>query len=256
VISIIICSVDAENFTAVQKSYARSMGREAYEIVAIHDARSLCEGYNRGLLKAKGDICVFSHDDIEILSDDLGGKLRRYLGEWDVVGVAGTTLLRGMGWASSGIQYANGVVTRRVSEDYEIQLLGAPAPVIGSIQALDGIFFATRREVAETIGFDAETFDGWHGYDTDFTFRCYRAGYRIAVCLDLRLVHFSLGNLDAAWLRYDARFRSKHAAHLSSAAGRWLEVWKRVRTREEVVAAYDFAELCTLTEEVRRRATA
>jgi hypothetical protein len=55
VISIIICSVDAAKFAAVEATYASHVGNQPYEIVGVHDARSLCEGYNRGMRRAKGD---------------------------------------------------------------------------------------------------------------------------------------------------------------------------------------------------------
>lgn len=254
-ISVVICNVDPAKLAAVTASYAERMADEPYEIVAIHDARSLCEGYNRGLARAAGDLIVFSHDDVEILTPDLGGTLRRHLADWDVVGVAGTTRLSGMGWATAGIEYACGAVAGGTDGDYELQLMGAPARVAGGIVALDGVFFAARRDVARFVGFDASTFDGWHGYDTDFTFRCHLSGYRIAVCLDLMLIHFSKANVDAAWLEYDARFRRKHGALLAS-GGKWLDVRKRLRTRQEIVAAYDFDELQRLTVAVRARAGA
>ena len=200
-ISVIICSIDTAKFAAVEATYAAHMGAAPYEIVGVHDARSLCEGYNRGLRRARGDVCVFSHDDIEILSDELGGTLERHLASWDVVGVAGTTRMHAMGWANSGIRYARGVV-----------------------------------------------------YDTDFTFRCHLAGYRLAVCLDIRLIHFSEGTVDDAWQKYADRFREKHAAHLVPDAAPWLEVRKRVQTREEIIASYDMTRLRGLTEEIRRRA--
>lgn len=252
-ISIIICSIDPGKFAAVQETYARHFGTEAYEIVGVHDARSLCEGYNRALRRAKGDLCVFSHDDIEILSEDLGATLRRHLGDWDVVGVAGTTRMCAMGWANSGLRYACGVVTHQNAEGYEIHFFGAPEVVNGAIQGLDGVFFAARREVVDKVGFDETTFDGWHGYDTDFTFRCHLAGYRLAVCLDIRLVHSSPGTVDDDWMRYAERFQEKHAAHLSADAGEWLEVRKQVRTREEILAAYDMTRLRALTDDIRRR---
>ena len=52
-ISIVICSIDADKFAAVRETYAGHMGATPYEIVGIHDAKSLCEGYNRGLRRAK-----------------------------------------------------------------------------------------------------------------------------------------------------------------------------------------------------------
>jgi GT2 family glycosyltransferase len=254
VISVIICSIDANKFAAVCESYARHMGNARHEILGIHDAKSLCEGYNRGMRRAKGDSFVFSHDDIEFLSDDVGGTVARHLSEWDVVGVAGTTRMHAMGWANSGIRYARGVVTQRVPGGYEVKFLGAPQMVNGAIQGMDGVFFATRRDVAEKIGFDEATFDGWHGYDTDFTFRCHLAGYRLAVCLDIRLIHFSEGRVDDAWATYAERFQEKHATHLAPDAAPWVEVRKRVQTREEILAAYDMARLKKLTDEIYARA--
>lgn len=252
-ISVIVCSIDSAKFTALKSTYAQHMGEEPYEIVGIHDAKSLCEGYNRGLRQARGDLCVFSHDDIEILSDDLGATLRRHLEDWDVVGVAGTTRMHAMGWANSGIRYARGVVTHRVADGYEVKFLGAPEAVNGDIQGLDGVFIAARREVTERVGFDEVTFDGWHGYDTDFTFRCYLAGYRLAVSLGIRLIHFSQGTVDEAWMRYSERFHEKHAAHLWPEPGPWVEVRKPVRTREEILGAYDMPRLRTLTAEIQSR---
>ena len=253
-ISIVVCSIDPEKFAAVRETYARHMGEAAYEIVGVHDARSLCEGYNRGMRQAKGELVVFSHDDIELLSDELGATLERHLGTWDLIGVAGTTRMHAMGWANSGIRYARGVVTQKVADGYDVKFLGAPDLVNGGIQGMDGVFVAARRDVAEAIGFDAVTFDGWHGYDTDFTFRCHLAGYRLAVCLDIPLIHFSEGRVDDDWLRYAERFRQKHGAHLAPDAAPWLEVRKRVRTREEILAAYDLAKLRRLTVEIWRRA--
>jgi len=66
------------------------------------------------------------------------------------------------------------------------------------------------------------------------------------------LIHASPANVDTEWLRYDERFRQKHGAHLTRKAGPWYEVRKRVRTREEVKAAFDLPTLRALTEDVRR----
>ena len=252
-ISVVVCSVDDAKFAAVSATYAAGMGDEPYEIVRIRDARSLSEGYNRGLRAARGDIVVFSHDDIEILSTDLGATLRRHAACWDVVGVAGTTRMSAMFWAASGIRHARGVVSHRDPEGYTVEFFGAPEEVNGGIQGMDGVFIAARREVAERIGFDEATFDGWHGYDADFTFRCHRAGFRLAVCLDIRIVHFSRGTLDEAWRLYGERFALKHAHHLADEKGEWISIQNRVATREQIVASYDERSFRFLTEEIQVR---
>jgi GT2 family glycosyltransferase len=256
VISIVICSIDPAKFAAVSASFAAAMGAAHHEIVGIHDAESLSEGYNRGVTRARGEICVFAHDDIEILAPGLASTLQRHVEDHDVVGVAGTTRLAGMGWANSGIRHARGIMAHAIDEEFDVRFFGAPTGVCDGIEALDGVFFATRCEVAQRIGFDAETFDGWHGYDTDFTYRCHLAGLRIAVALDIPLVHHSNGNVDAAWLEYDRRFRIKHGAQLASGDGIWLNVHRRVRTRADVRAAYDLPRLRALTEDIEQWVTA
>ena len=47
-ISFVICSIDAGKFNAMKQNIAQAMDPAPYEIVGVHDAKSLCEGYNRG----------------------------------------------------------------------------------------------------------------------------------------------------------------------------------------------------------------
>jgi hypothetical protein len=83
--------------------------------------------------------------------------------------------------------------------------------IIAAAQALDGVFLACRRQVARDLGFDAEVFDGWHGYDFDFSFRAHLAGYRCTIAGDLLLVHDSSGNFNSPeWRRSAERVLAKH----------------------------------------------
>ncbi len=41
--------------------------------------------------------------------------------------------------------------------------------------------------------FDAQTFDGFHGYDLDFSYRVSAAGLACGICLDLTVFHESNG---------------------------------------------------------------
>ena len=61
-------------------------------------------------------------------------------------------------------------------------------------------------------------------------------GVVLDVALDVPLLHFSQGTVDAAWLEYDRRFRRKHARAAGEGEGRWLDVRRRVRSRDEVIA--------------------
>lgn len=237
-ISIIICSIDDTKFRAVCENYSRLLGNEPFEIIGIHDARSLAEGYNRGIEKSSGDIVIFSHDDIEILSHDFNEKLKKHLNTYDIIGVAGTTHLTGALWVRAGIPHLHGIVAHFIKRDncYSIQIYGAYKKHVLNIQALDGLFFAVRRKVLETICFDEIMFDGFHLYDVDFTFSSYLAGFSIAVCNDISIIHMSSGAFDDKWKTYAQLFRNKYASILpafSPHPSRWSMV--QVSKKEEIL---------------------
>jgi len=210
-ISVIICSITPEKFDRVRANYSTLLKDVPHEIVGIHDARSLAEGYNRGAKRAKGEILVFSHDDIEIASPDFARKLIGRLSQFDLVGIAGTDRVCGGTWMDAHWPHVFGQVGYPAKE----RRILATAFLIRGIsatpmQALDGVFLATRRPVVEKIVFDESTFDGWHLYDLDFSYRVAGAGFRLGVCNDLLIVHQSGGNYGEAWYQYARKFMQKH----------------------------------------------
>jgi GT2 family glycosyltransferase len=236
-ISVIVCSIDELRFAAVKAMYAAAMGGAPWELVGIHDAKSMAEGYARGLAQARGDSVVFSHDDIEIISPDFVGRLTGHLANYDVVGVAGTSRLVRAAWPLAGPPYIFGQVAHPQRDGtFRINIYGAPKAVIGGMQALDGLLLAANRSVFSRVGFDAEAFDGFHLYDIDFSYRAYNAGLRLAVANDICLVHHSPGSYDAAWQRYARIFEQRWATKLPSVAlRRFTPALVSVRTREEAI---------------------
>jgi GT2 family glycosyltransferase len=217
--SIIICSIDAAKFARVCANYQSLFAERNVEVVGIHDARSLAEGYNRGVARAHGDIVILSHDDIEILSPDFALRVSDALAQFDLIGIAGTTRVVAGKWSSAGDPFVYTLISSPDPEHggYGIALLGGAPLVVPGIQALDGVFMAMRREVAAAIPFDAEVFDHFHLYDLDFSFRAYQAGFRLAVCRDIVLIHESTGRYDSVWVEYKRRFERKHGTHLPTA---------------------------------------
>jgi len=229
-ISIIICSINPRNYEAITAHYARLLAGERYEIIGIHDARSLCEAYNRGARRAAGDIIIFSHDDIEILTPDFALRLKHHLAGHHVVGACGTSRLVNGHWMSACWPFMHGLVAHHYPDDfsdrdkagkYRVMVLDTSAEdASGLMQALDGMFIAARREVVERCPFDEERFDGFHLYDLDFTFSAYLAGFDVAVFRDITMVHYTYastpGYLDD-FDRYRARFEEKHRKEFSLA---------------------------------------
>lgn len=221
-ISIIICSITPEKFSNITRNYTGLMGDEPFEIIGIHDAKSLCEGYNRGIKKSVGDILIFSHDDIEILSSDFVARLKNHLMHFDVVGLAGTDKVVDGWWTHAGVPYLYGQVANPYKAEYVVNFFdyGKTAHqkkvTADGIKMLDGLFFATKRAVVERVLFDEKNFDGFHCYDTDFTYSAFLAGFSLTACNDIAVIHDSNGSFDKFFQKYNQRFIDKHAATIDA----------------------------------------
>jgi Glycosyltransferase like family len=215
--SIIICSHQPHRASAAHAHFEKLFAGRAFEIIMITDAKSLCEGYNRGFQQSSGVLIVFSHDDIEFVDAELPSRLELHLKKFDVIGVAGTTLLTNGAWVSAGDPHAFALFAYPDEQEGRVlvKACGRGGATIGNIQALDGCFMAATRKAAEAIDFDAETFDGFHLYDLDFSFRAYLQGLNVAVCRDLLPIHASTGKPDEHWKQYRLRFEKKFAMNLA-----------------------------------------
>jgi predicted O-linked N-acetylglucosamine transferase (SPINDLY family) len=210
-VSVIVCSIRPDYFSSLKISLAQQFAAHDFELIGIHDAKSLCEGFNRGAREAKGDVLVFCHDDISFVHADFGERVLAHLGHADVVGLAGASELVSGDWRHAGAPHLAGQILHRPPAGQE----GFLYHVIGlhemhaSLKALDGVWLAMHRRVWETVRFDEQTFDGFHLYDVDFTYRAARAGLHLAAPHDLLLLHYSTGRYDATWQRYNRRFLAK-----------------------------------------------
>jgi Flp pilus assembly protein TadD len=216
-ISVVSCSIKPDRFAALRETYARVLSGLDHEVIGIHDARSLCEGYNRGLAQARGDIVIFSHDDIEIAEPAFADRLLAALDRFDLVGVAGSTRCSGELWGHAGPPHLAGRITQYDAEaaTWSMHAFGGHWPHTPDIQCLDGVFLACRRSLLDRVRFDEATFDDFHLYDLDFSYAAHLAGFRVGVASDLGLIHWSHGRLDASWRAQADRFLAKYRGRLA-----------------------------------------
>ena len=208
-ISFVVCSIDPLRLGRLTADLERCFASDTYELIHIDDARSLSEGYMRGLHRARGESIVFCHDDIGLISPDFATALRRQLMAFDLIGLAGTARLSGPTWFWSGPLHSAARIATPSGSGIVAGLLGAQVGAMADAQALDGVFIAGRREVFEHVPFDRETFDGFHFYDIDQSYRAFLAGYRCGVALDLLIWHQSGGDFTDSWHLYADRFMAK-----------------------------------------------
>ncbi|GEC95936.1 hypothetical protein ZRA01_20090 [Zoogloea ramigera] len=213
-LSFVICSVDNTKFAHISRRIDE-ICTAPYEIVRISDAKSLSEGYTRGIARARYDNVVLCHDDIDLMCGNaLADILHAALHEFDVVGVAGARVLKSAFWMNGGPTNTAGLVIHgpagKPDAAFSVNYYDSSEAPRVEVQALDGVFIAAKKQVFDSVHFDAECFDGFHLYDIDFSYRCHLRGLRVGVSKDLLLVHSSVGNFDETWLDYEQRFRKKY----------------------------------------------
>ena len=211
--TIVVCSIDDARQRNVASLYRRVFAGVSHEIVCIRNPPSLAAAYNDAVARSCADVVLLSHDDVDVLAGDFAARLSLLLGDLDVIGVVGSTRMRGpaIGW--SGHPDLRGWITHRAPDElgFGVDVL-SPGPLATDIDVLDGVLLAARRHVLTAVPFDAVTFDGFHLYDLDWSYRASRAGFRLGVCGELLLVHASRGRYGAEWQRYADRFCAKHDA--------------------------------------------
>lgn len=248
-ITFIICSIKPDKLTAIRGRIEHLFHDHDVEVIGLTDARSLSGAYNRGAAQAKGKWLVFCHDDIALPQEDFADRLFVHLAGHDLIGMAGASKLVDGHWERAGWPHLHGHILHRPpdGQGWVYYCAGLQAPVMTGLTAMDGVFLACRREVWESVKFDAETFDGFHLYDIDFSHRAARAGFRLAVPSDLLLVHDSTGRYDAVWQRCNERFLNKFPhqrgtppAHRLSSLNVKLGTWDQVLRLRAALLAHGF----------------
>ena len=217
-VSPIICSVRPALLRRAVDRFRVLLGDTLTEVIHIDDARSLCEGYNRGAGRAAGELLLFSHDDINVVSDDFASILFDTLAQNDFFGVAGSTQLAGPAWNSAGWACKRGQVAWPHGDGrLTVSVFGPGGRLTPDIQVIDGLFFACRGEVFARVRFDEKNFDGWNLYDLDFCHAVWKAGFRTCVRADMLISHDSSGSYGPDWQRYADRFIDKWRDGLGTA---------------------------------------
>jgi hypothetical protein len=211
----------------------KTIGVKNPEIIQIvnDNERSLTEVYNEGLAKASNNVVVFTHGDLKFNSKNWGKNLLKHFNNTDfgILGVAGTTDLAASGrwWEEThrmvGIvnHKQNGKTwTSAYSNKYN-----EPIPVV----CLDGVFFAIRKDKIE-CKFN-ENYNGFHFYDITFTLDNFLHGVKIGVIFDVRITHFSVGEISQEWLDINSQFQKDYKDHLPVRIGPIIHEESDVKTK-------------------------
>ena len=253
-ISVVINSRDDARFARAAASYQAALSGTAHEIVRVADATGMCEGYNRGIARARGQRLLFSHDDVEILRPSgFAARLAAHFDRFDLFGIAGTRRLIGPAWDKAGLPWVFGMVVHdfagHVRADgtpggLRLYLFGRSARAVGGAQAVDGVLIAATRGVCEAVPFDAALLPGWHLYDIDFSYRAHLHRFRCGIVSDLAVLHASANGPEVwnspEYLRSAMAFYHRHKTTLPPLPSRWpgySPAWVDVADRDEACRA-------------------
>lgn len=207
-ISVIICSTRHTTRPELVDNIRQTIGTQ-YEIVHIDNSAGqygICQAYNVGVERAKGDILCFMHEDVEFHSMDWGKLVEHYFAnnEIGMLGVAGSRLVPARSdWRFIDLRY---LVLRHIQgitspsgfyfvkpQDWE------PTGHLHQVAILDGVWFCIPRDLFRSIRFDQETFPSFHLYDSDISMQVNHLGKKLYVCDDVILEHFSEGTFSESF---------------------------------------------------------
>lgn len=219
-ISIIICSRDAQQLQAVTASVEKTIG-VPYELIGIDNsggAYGICEAYNIGAARSRYAHLCFMHEDIRFHTADWGKQVVAILADAaaGVLGVAGGTYMANApgGWyAPAEAKYRRMNVVHTIKGKKKRFDTRPSKATLFPVAAVDGLWLCCRREVWAEFKFDPVTFPAFHFYDVDFCTRTFPK-YTHYVTFDIAIEHFSAGSHNAAWYEAAYQYYTQRRAYL------------------------------------------
>jgi len=159
------------------------------------NATGLSTLYNRAIDAAEeADILVFLHDDVWIEDYFIADRVIAGLAQFDVIGLAGSAFLpeKSLRWGVDDRRSARGWVGHGRQSLGRVVRFG---PSTGSVDVLDGLFLAVRRDTLRKSGVRFDEAFSFHFYDLDFCTTARRAGLRLGVW-PIAVTHQSRGDFE------------------------------------------------------------
>lgn len=216
--SIIICSISPERLLQVKKNIQETIGTE-HEFIAIDNRETkwpIAKAYNEGAKRARYPYLFFVHEDVRFHSQDWGKVIAGKLEEPDcgVVGFAGckVKLKAYSGWPQVPAFGCSFLYQKEPQKtNFAVFNVHLEHP-FEEVVCLDGLGMFVSKAIWEKHPFDEKMLTGFHCYDLDFSMQIARTGkYKNYVCTTpaVLIEHFSLGNLDRAWMQETIRLHKE-----------------------------------------------
>lgn len=200
-ISIIVCSINANLFSRFSESLAKTIGVD-YEVIRIEnhiEKLSIAKAYNKGASQAIYDLLVFVHEDVVFHTENWGKNLLEHFKSLEnpgIIGIAGNSyhpLFPSDWWVpSASFRHFNFISNKKGGKSEEGILMSSQDKLPKKVICTDGVFMAVYSNVFSNFLFD-ESLMGFHGYDTSISLRVSK-DYVNYFVPDILIEHFSSGN--------------------------------------------------------------
>lgn len=205
-ISVIICSQNKVLENTFEKNILKTIGCD-HELIVINNSDnkySIFEAYNIGISRSTSPYLVFIHEDLVFRSTNWGARIFNLFQEhpqYGVIGVAGSkikTKTPSGWWDCENNHKLVNIIQHHQDGSVESQKIGFETNHLEEAAVIDGVFLAYRK--LKDVKFN-ESLEGFHSYDLNICFEVLLKGYKIGVTDLVLIEHFSIGNINAEWLR-------------------------------------------------------
>ena len=187
------------------------------EFIAMCDAASMAEGYNRAMNSSAAKYKIYLHQDTLVVNKNLVADLLKIFSDATIgmVGVIGCVNLPATGVWWDGMRTYGRVLHACEPESVVDSECTEPDGDYQQVEAVDGLFLATQYD----LPWREDLFDGWHFYDASQCREMARAGYRVVVpnqSADFWCIHCPKEKpLDPKYRRYQKIFLREYGGELS-----------------------------------------
>lgn len=216
-ISIIVCSRNADVKKELRTNIDETIGRTPHELIVIDNSNcdySIFQAYNQGVQRAKYPILCFIHEDIIFKSLDWGDLICRLFRNEEIglLGVIGGYYMGDFSksWGDSGL--IRGQIIQGGGKCCGIKFVHNECHDLGcNVVAVDGLFLVSKKELfgKGILFWDENSYDGFHFYDMDISMQVLKAGLKIQIVDDLLIQHNSHSVYNESFYKNYKAFYSK-----------------------------------------------
>ncbi len=219
-LTIIVCSINFENFTNLKSSIEESIGDIPFEIIRIENdilKTDITKAYNIGIKKAKYPFLLFIHEDVLFHTKKWGNILLNTFHEHPqvgIVGVAGSKIITKIPspwWEHHHDHLVLNIIQHHPNGIIKNRNQGFCSGDLEEVAVIDGVFIAMKADAR--IGFN-EKLHGFHNYDQSISLDYRKLDYKVIVINTILIEHFSSGNKNMDWVLSTNTFFKQYKSHL------------------------------------------